>query len=80
MGRVDGKVIVITGAAGGQGAAEANTLTAEGATVIATDVQEPITELAEGVEFHHLDVGSATPSSTASSTTRASPGASASRT
>jgi 3alpha(or 20beta)-hydroxysteroid dehydrogenase len=58
MGRVDGKVIVITGAAGGQGAAEANTLTAEGATVIATDVQEPITELADGVEFHHLDVGS----------------------
>jgi 3alpha(or 20beta)-hydroxysteroid dehydrogenase len=58
MGRVDGKVIVITGAAGGQGAAEANALTAEGATVIATDVQDPITELAAGVEFRHLDVGS----------------------
>jgi 3alpha(or 20beta)-hydroxysteroid dehydrogenase len=58
MGRVDGKVIVITGAAGGQGAAEANALTAEGATVIATDVQDPVTELAGGVEFRHLDVGS----------------------
>ena len=59
MGRVDGKVIVITGAAGGQGAAEANALTAEGATVVATDVKDPIEELAPGVEFHHLDVGSA---------------------
>jgi len=59
MGRVDGKVIVITGAAGGQGAAEANALTAEGATVVAADVKDPIEELAEGVEYHHLDVGSA---------------------
>jgi 3alpha(or 20beta)-hydroxysteroid dehydrogenase len=58
MGRVDGKVIVITGAAGGQGAAEANALTAEGAKVIATDVQDPVTELADGVEFRRLDVGS----------------------
>jgi 3alpha(or 20beta)-hydroxysteroid dehydrogenase len=58
MGRVDGKVIVITGAAGGQGAAEANVLHAEGATVIATDVKEPIEELADGVEFALLDVGS----------------------
>jgi 3alpha(or 20beta)-hydroxysteroid dehydrogenase len=58
MGRVEGKVIVITGAAGGQGAAEANALTAEGATVVATDVKEPIEELADGVEFRLLDVGS----------------------
>jgi 3alpha(or 20beta)-hydroxysteroid dehydrogenase len=58
MGRVDGKVIVITGAAGGQGAAEANVLHAEGATVVATDVKEPIEELADGVEFSLLDVGS----------------------
>jgi 3alpha(or 20beta)-hydroxysteroid dehydrogenase len=58
MGRVQGKVIVITGAAGGQGAAEANALTAEGAKVIATDVKEPIEDLADGVEFRHLDVGS----------------------
>jgi len=58
MGRVDGKVVVITGAAGGQGAAEANALTAEGATVIATDVQDPIEELAQGVTFRRLDVAS----------------------
>jgi 3alpha(or 20beta)-hydroxysteroid dehydrogenase len=58
MGRVDGKVIVVTGAAGGQGAAEANALAAEGATVIATDVQEPITALADEVHFRPLDVGS----------------------
>ena len=58
MGRVDGKVIVITGAAGGQGAAEANALAAEGATVMATDVKDPLVELAGGVEFRHLDVAS----------------------
>jgi 3alpha(or 20beta)-hydroxysteroid dehydrogenase len=50
MGRVDGKVVVVTGAAGGQGAAEADALRREGATVIATDVLE-----AEGVRS--LDVG-----------------------
>jgi 3alpha(or 20beta)-hydroxysteroid dehydrogenase len=38
MGRVDGKVVVVTGAARGQGAAEAIALAREGATVIATDV------------------------------------------
>lgn len=50
MGRVDGKVVVVTGAAGGQGAVEAAALAAEGATVIATDVAE-----ADGVR--RLDVG-----------------------
>jgi 3alpha(or 20beta)-hydroxysteroid dehydrogenase len=40
MGRVEGKVVVVTGAAGGQGAAEAISLAREGATVIATDVHE----------------------------------------
>jgi 3alpha(or 20beta)-hydroxysteroid dehydrogenase len=40
-GRVDGKVVVITGAARGQGAAEARALAAEGATVVATDVVDP---------------------------------------
>jgi len=38
--RLLGKVVVITGAAGGQGAAEAEALTREGARVIATDVTE----------------------------------------
>ncbi len=37
-GRVAGKVIVVTGAASGQGAAETARLTAEGATVIAADL------------------------------------------
>jgi 3alpha(or 20beta)-hydroxysteroid dehydrogenase len=41
MGRTDGKVVVVTGAAGGQGAAEARALAAEGATVIATDLTVP---------------------------------------
>jgi 3alpha(or 20beta)-hydroxysteroid dehydrogenase len=43
-GRVDGKVIVITGAARGQGAAETARLTAEGATVIPTDLAAPDAE------------------------------------
>ena len=38
MGKLDGKVVVVTGAARGQGAAEVAALAAEGATVIATDV------------------------------------------
>ncbi|MGI5459121.1 SDR family NAD(P)-dependent oxidoreductase [Streptomyces sp. CA-249302] len=38
MKRLLGKVVVVTGAARGQGAAEAETLTREGARVIATDV------------------------------------------
>jgi 3alpha(or 20beta)-hydroxysteroid dehydrogenase len=39
-GRLLGKVVVVTGAARGQGAAEAEALTREGARVIATDVSE----------------------------------------
>jgi 3alpha(or 20beta)-hydroxysteroid dehydrogenase len=57
MGRVDGKVVVITGAASGQGAAEAAALAAEGATVVATDIQEPLKQPPAGVTFRHLDVG-----------------------
>ncbi|MER5793648.1 SDR family oxidoreductase [Streptomyces sp. NPDC001980] len=38
--RLRGKVVVVTGAAGGQGAAEAGELTRQGARVIATDVTE----------------------------------------
>jgi NAD(P)-dependent dehydrogenase (short-subunit alcohol dehydrogenase family) len=41
MGRTDGKVVVVSGAAGGQGAAEARALAAEGAAVIATDLVAP---------------------------------------
>jgi 3alpha(or 20beta)-hydroxysteroid dehydrogenase len=43
MGQLEGKVVVITGAAGGQGAAEARLARAEGATVVATDLSAPDT-------------------------------------
>jgi 3alpha(or 20beta)-hydroxysteroid dehydrogenase len=56
MGRVEGKVVVVTGGARGQGAAEAAALAAEGATVIAADVIEPQSELPEGVRYEPLDV------------------------
>jgi 3alpha(or 20beta)-hydroxysteroid dehydrogenase len=56
MGRVDGKVVVVTGAAGGQGAAEARALAAEGATVIATDLEAPA--LGEGIVGRSQDVTS----------------------
>jgi 3alpha(or 20beta)-hydroxysteroid dehydrogenase len=57
MGRVDGKVVVVTGAAGGQGAAESRHLAAEGATVIATDLERPA--LGPAIEARSLDVTSA---------------------
>jgi 3alpha(or 20beta)-hydroxysteroid dehydrogenase len=45
MGRLDGKVALITGGARGQGAAEAALFAAEGAAIVVTDVLD-----AEGVE------------------------------
>ena len=55
-GRVAGKVVVVTGAGQGQGAAEARLLAAEGATVIGCDLKpEPVEEL-PGVEYRQLDV------------------------
>jgi 3alpha(or 20beta)-hydroxysteroid dehydrogenase len=56
MGRVAGKIVVVTGAAGGQGAVEAQALASEGATVIATDVKAP--DLGESIEARALDVTS----------------------
>ena len=57
MGRVEGKIVVVTGAAGGQGAAEARALAAEGATVIATDVETPRLD-DDGIVCRTLDVTS----------------------
>jgi 3alpha(or 20beta)-hydroxysteroid dehydrogenase len=55
-GRVEGKVVVVTGAAGGQGAAEASALAAEGAVVIATDLHdEPPAAGSDGI-YRKLDV------------------------
>lgn len=59
MGRLDGKICLITGAARGQGAAEARLFADEGAVVWLTDVLDPEgTALAEeiGGTYRHLDV------------------------
>jgi 3alpha(or 20beta)-hydroxysteroid dehydrogenase len=53
-GRLQGRVIVVTGAASGQGAAEVAALAGEGAEVLAADVS-PLAA-AERVEAVHLDV------------------------
>jgi NAD(P)-dependent dehydrogenase (short-subunit alcohol dehydrogenase family) len=56
MARVAGKVVVVTGAGQGQGAAEARLLAAEGATVLGCDLKpEPAEDLA-GVEYRQMDV------------------------
>ncbi|MDJ0760878.1 MAG: SDR family oxidoreductase [Woeseiaceae bacterium] len=65
MGRVDGKVVLITGAASGLGRADAEHLAAEGARLVLTDVNaEAGEELAETLRgqgneaiFLHQDVG-----------------------
>lgn len=64
MGALEGKVVVVTGGARGQGAAEVGALAAEGATVVATDVLDAEGEalaarLRDGggaVRYRHLDV------------------------
>jgi 3alpha(or 20beta)-hydroxysteroid dehydrogenase len=56
MGKLDGKVVVVTGAARGQGAAEVAALAAEGATVVATDVLPFDEPAADGVVQRPLDV------------------------
>jgi 3alpha(or 20beta)-hydroxysteroid dehydrogenase len=58
-GRVAGKVVVVTGAAGGQGSAEVGWLVREGATVVATDVGDVAPAFPPGVgsaTYHRLDV------------------------
>ncbi len=63
MGRLDGKIALITGGARGQGAAEAERFVAEGATVYITDVLDQegaatAERLGEAVTFLHHDVTS----------------------
>jgi 3alpha(or 20beta)-hydroxysteroid dehydrogenase len=56
MNRVAGKVVVVTGAGRGQGAAEARLLAAEGAAVVGCDLTpEPAEELG-GATYRQLDV------------------------
>ncbi|MFT4564422.1 MAG: 3alpha(or 20beta)-hydroxysteroid dehydrogenase [Gammaproteobacteria bacterium] len=59
MGRLEGKVAVITGAARGQGKAEAALLAREGAVVVLTDVLDELGQTAAkeiGADYLHLDV------------------------
>ena len=61
MGRLDGKVALITGAARGQGLSEARRFTAEGAAVVLVDVLDDAgraaaAEIGSAATYHHLDV------------------------
>jgi 3alpha(or 20beta)-hydroxysteroid dehydrogenase len=63
MGRLSGKVALITGAARGQGAAMARAYVAEGARVVLADVadeagKQVADELGEAARYQHLDVSS----------------------
>jgi 3alpha(or 20beta)-hydroxysteroid dehydrogenase len=62
-GRVEGKVVLVTGAARGTGEQTARLLVAEGARVVASDVRDDLAkkvvgELGENALFVHLDVSS----------------------
>src|ERR1700754_474155 len=52
---MNGRVVVVTGASQGQGAAEARALRDAGASVIAVDVRDPVEPL-DGVTYRRLDV------------------------
>jgi 3alpha(or 20beta)-hydroxysteroid dehydrogenase len=54
--RVTGRVVVVTGAAQGQGAASARLLAAEGATVFGCDIRRTPAEDLGDVRYRHLDV------------------------
>ena len=53
MGRLDNKITIITGGASGMGAAMAKLFAAEGATVIAADINEE--NLAKIAELDHVE-------------------------
>ena len=60
MGKLDGRVVIVTGAARGQGEQEARLFAAEGASVVVADVLDEQGEaLAKelGASYVHLDVG-----------------------
>ena len=59
-GRVAGKVVIVTGAAGGQGAAEVAWLVREGRPVVATDVADdsPLPSGRGSAVYRRLDVTS----------------------
>ncbi|WP_060949376.1 SDR family NAD(P)-dependent oxidoreductase [Streptomyces hygroscopicus] len=62
MGKLDGRVVIITGAARGQGEQEARLFVAEGARVVLGDILDErgealARELRESARFVHLDVG-----------------------
>lgn len=61
MGRLDGKVAIVTGAARGQGEAEARLFVAEGASVVLADVLDDdgravAADLGDAARYEHLDV------------------------
>jgi 3alpha(or 20beta)-hydroxysteroid dehydrogenase len=56
MNRVAGKVVVVTGAGRGQGAAEARLLAAEGAAVVGCDLTPEPAEDLGGATYRQLDV------------------------
>ena len=61
MSRFDGKVVIVTGAARGQGEAEARLFAAEGAKVILADVLDAegeavAADIGSNARYLHLDV------------------------
>ena len=61
MGRLDGKVALISGAARGMGNATARAFAREGAKVVVTDLIDEegeafVKELGDGAIYRHLDV------------------------